>query len=164
MNPFTTLSIQMECSPIFLILWWNAQLFSISLYFSPSLLLSSLNFPATKRQRWYTLLGALSLQSWYWSAPDRSQVSIRNPRLCSLVGIFIRCLQGIRVLGWHHVLHIHISGSVGMGSLGYREPISFWTMGSGTHCSKINGFPGTQGTHANGATKMRSLWAGKPHP
>ena len=25
-------------------------------------------------------------------------------------------------------------------------------MSSGTQCSKINGFPGTQGTHANGAT------------
>ena len=25
-------------------------------------------------------------------------------------------------------------------------------MGSGTHCSKINGFLGTHGTHANGAT------------
>ena len=25
-------------------------------------------------------------------------------------------------------------------------------MGSGTHCSKIDGFPGTHGTHANGAT------------
>ena len=24
--------------------------------------------------------------------------------------------------------------------------------GSGTHCSKIDGFPGTHGTHANGAT------------
>ena len=25
-------------------------------------------------------------------------------------------------------------------------------MGSGTHCLKIDGFPGTHGTHANGAT------------
>jgi len=25
-------------------------------------------------------------------------------------------------------------------------------MGSGTHCSKFDSFPGTQGTHANGAT------------
>ena len=27
-------------------------------------------------------------------------------------------------------------------------------MGSGTHCSKIDGFPGTHGTHANGATAI----------
>ena len=27
-------------------------------------------------------------------------------------------------------------------------------MGSGTHCSKINGFPGTHGTHANEATDI----------
>ena len=25
-------------------------------------------------------------------------------------------------------------------------------MGSGTHCAKYDGFPGTHGTHANGAT------------
>ena len=30
-------------------------------------------------------------------------------------------------------------------------------MGSGTHCSKIDGFPGTQGTHANEATVERNL-------
>ena len=28
-------------------------------------------------------------------------------------------------------------------------------MGSGTHCSKTDGFPGTHGTHANGATDSR---------
>ena len=28
--------------------------------------------------------------------------------------------------------------------------------GSGTHCSKIDGFPGTYGTHANGATDTRN--------
>ena len=27
-------------------------------------------------------------------------------------------------------------------------------MGSGTHCSKTDGFPGTHGTHANGATAL----------
>ena len=27
-------------------------------------------------------------------------------------------------------------------------------MGSGTHCLKIDGFPGTHGTHANGATEL----------
>ena len=27
-------------------------------------------------------------------------------------------------------------------------------MGSGTHCSKIDGFPGTQETHANGANGL----------
>ena len=27
-------------------------------------------------------------------------------------------------------------------------------MGSGTHCSKTDGFPGTHGTHANGATEV----------
>jgi len=27
-------------------------------------------------------------------------------------------------------------------------------MGSGTHCSKTDGFPGTHGTHANGATAI----------
>ena len=28
-------------------------------------------------------------------------------------------------------------------------------MGSGTHCSKIDGFPGTHGTHANRATAVQ---------
>ena len=27
-------------------------------------------------------------------------------------------------------------------------------MGSGTHCLKTDGFPGTHGTHANGATAL----------
>ena len=31
-------------------------------------------------------------------------------------------------------------------------------MGSGTHCSKIDGFPGTHGTHANGATGISGPW------
>ena len=30
-------------------------------------------------------------------------------------------------------------------------------MGSGTHCSKTDGFPGTHGTHANGATDSDRL-------
>ena len=30
-------------------------------------------------------------------------------------------------------------------------------MGSGTHSSKIDGFPGTHGTHANGATEYVDL-------
>ena len=29
-------------------------------------------------------------------------------------------------------------------------------MGSGTHCSKIDGFPGTRGTHANGANAYQT--------
>ena len=32
-------------------------------------------------------------------------------------------------------------------------------MGSRTNCSKINGFPGTQGTHAKGATDIEYLGA-----
>ena len=30
-------------------------------------------------------------------------------------------------------------------------------MGSGTHCLKIDGFPGTHGTHTNGATVIAPL-------
>ena len=30
-------------------------------------------------------------------------------------------------------------------------------MGSGTHCSEIDGFPGTHGTHVNGATALIDL-------
>ena len=30
-------------------------------------------------------------------------------------------------------------------------------MGSGTHCSNIDGFLGTHGTHANGATALASV-------
>ena len=31
-------------------------------------------------------------------------------------------------------------------------------MGSGTHCSNIDGFLGTHGTHANGATVIDDSW------
>ena len=34
------------------------------------------------------------------------------------------------------------------------DPIGQKLMGSGTHWSKIDGFPGTHGTHANGATAI----------
>ena len=34
-------------------------------------------------------------------------------------------------------------------------------MGSRTHCSKIDGFLGTHGTHANGATAVFGAWGPK---
>ena len=38
------------------------------------------------------------------------------------------------------------------------------SMGSGTHCSNIDGFLGTHGTHANGATELVSFQSGlKPY-
>ena len=35
--------------------------------------------------------------------------------------------------------------------------------GSGTNCSKIDGFPGTNGTHANGAKVYNKPWS-EPEP
>ena len=37
-------------------------------------------------------------------------------------------------------------------------------MGSGTHCSKIDGFPGTHGTLANGATAVAAGHCTLPYP